>query len=524
MARDLTKEVLVRAGQALRRDPAQRGRALCFAVAAGAAALATGLQALLGPSMWSLEPFLPFLLGVMLSAWFGGFAPGMLATVLGCVASTYFLRSTPGSAGLPLALLIVLFLVVGAVVSSLFEKLHGQTRRLGQLLEAEQRAREEAELANRRRDEFLAALSHELRNPLNAIVGWAHVLQAAPLEPAEVAQGVEAILRSARSQTRLIEDLHDLSRILSGKMHLNFLPVELRGVVESAISSARTAAEAKAIHLQASLAPVGRLDADAERLQQALRGLLTSALRSTPPGGVVEISLDQQGAEARIVVKDNGAGLSADLLPLTFERFFHPDSSSRRQFGSLGLELAIARGLVELHRGTLRAESAGEGKGTAFFITLPATVPSPGALGRSPMAPNGPLLLEGLRVLVVEDDSDTRALIETILAGHKALVKTAASAAEGLREVSDFRPDVLLSDIGMPEQDGFDLIRSVRALGPDHGGGIPAAALTAFVRGEDRQRALDAGFQVHVPKPIGPADLVRVVADLAGRRAVTSGH
>ncbi|HEV7517433.1 MAG TPA: PAS domain-containing protein [Thermoanaerobaculia bacterium] len=394
----------------------------------------------------------------------------------------------------------------------------------GRLLARAEEARHEAEVANRTKDEFLATLSHELRTPLNAILGWAQMLRLRPGEPEIAERGLDIIARSVRSQTQLIEDLLDVSRITSGKMRLDVQPIELVPVVEAALESIRPAAEAKGIRLQRVFDPLGPVHGDPDRLQQVVWNLLANAVKFTPKGGRVQVLVTRVNSHVEIVVADSGVGITPEFLPHVFERFRQSDSSSRRQFGGLGLGLAIVRHLVELHGGTVEARSAGEGQGAVFTVCLPlAALPPALPERRHPKADLGDGRglpgpgLAGIKVLVVEDDPDTRELILRVLADHAAEVTAVASAREGLAALESQRPDVLLSDIEMPGEDGYSLIAKVRALPRERGGATPAAALTAFARGEDRRRALQAGFQLHVAKPVEPAELATVVANLAGR-------
>jgi CheY-like chemotaxis protein len=301
--------------------------------------------------------------------------------------------------------------------------------------------------------------------------------------------------------------------------------LDLVPVVEAALASIRPAAGAKAIELRATLGPAARVKGDPDRLEQAVRGLLSNAVKFTPQGGTIEVRVQRTPADLQVVVRDSGMGIAPDLLPQIFEPSWQAADATRRRHGGLGLGLTIVRGLLDLHGGAVSAESAGEGKGATFILSVPAVDPQPSeaaapGLARDQAGADDSASLKGLRVLVVEDDPDTRALIEMILLGYEARVETAGSAKEALEQLGSFRPDVILSDIGMPDEDGYDLIRQVRGLESAEGGAIPAAALTAFARAEDRRRALEAGFQMHVPKPIAPNDLFKVVATLAGSHRI----
>ena len=395
--------------------------------------------------------------------------------------------------------------------------------RNARLLEREQRAREEAEAANRIKDEFLATLSHELRTPLNAVLGWAITLRSGRLDKATAERALDAIERNARAQSQLIEDLLDISRIVTGKLRLDVRPVEPAAVIEAALDAVRHAAESKAIALETLLDDrAGPVYADPDRLQQVIWNLLTNAIKFTPPGGRVEVRLERAGSAVQIVVQDTGQGITPELLPLVFDRFRQADSSSTRAHGGLGIGLALVRHLVELQGGRVGAESDGPGKGATFRVWLPLLAPLPedvdGRQLQRRLTSAGPLgSLGGVRVLVVEDEPDALELFEGILATSGAEVRTASGAAAALQTLAGWRPDVIVSDVEMPHEDGYAFIRRVRALSPERGGGTPAVAVTAHGSLEDRVRALAAGFQTHLPKPVEPAELVAVVAALLQR-------
>jgi PAS domain S-box-containing protein len=389
---------------------------------------------------------------------------------------------------------------------------------------------EEAREANRMKDEFLAMLSHELRTPLSAIVGWAHMLRTGGLDEATVARAIETIDRNAKVQNQLIEDILDVSRIVAGKFHLEMRPVDLVRIVEAACDTVAPAAATKGVavrqDLDSTVKPCCPAIGDPDRLQQVVWNLLTNAIKFTPKGGAVTVAvrrLDTSPAEFEIVVTDTGNGISADFLPHIFERFRQAGTGARRQ-GGLGLGLSIVRHIVESHGGTVMATSGGEGKGSSFTIHLP--VVEMGADGQRvpPVSHEESGLdesprLDGVRVLVVEDEPDARHLLAAVLQKRGARVFMASTAAEALEMLQRERPDVLLSDIALEDEDGYSLIRRVRSLPQDQGGRIPAAALTSYGRLEDRMRALSAGFQLHAAKPVEPAELVAVVASLAGKSA-----
>ncbi len=413
------------------------------------------------------------------------------------------------------------------------------------LIASLQQQTEQLQEANRMKDEFLAILSHELRSPLNAILGWAQLLRTRKLSETQTAKAMETIERNARSQTQLIEDLLDISRMIRGKLNLNVRTCDLVPLIESAIETVKLAAQAKEIDLQLSLTQQHNsqflVSGDNERLQQVIWNLLSNAIKFTPSGGKVEIRLSQSigngqrlashlnqppsmTSYAQIQVIDTGIGISPEFLPYVFDRFRQADSSSTRSYGGLGLGLAIVRHLVELHGGTVHVDSQGKEQGTTFAVNLPLLIPSGTAISESTSSQEvdvvslspGPSLL-GVRVLVVDDEIDTREFITTVLQQCQAQVQAVGSVPEALQVISQWLPDVLVSDIGMPEEDGYSLIRKLRSQPPEKGGRIPAAAITAYARAEDRMRAIQEGFQLHLPKPIEPAELATVVASLVGR-------
>lgn len=394
------------------------------------------------------------------------------------------------------------------------------------LLEREREARAQAEQANRSKDEFLAMVSHELRTPLNAMLGWARMLSSGTLDKARQQRGLEVIERNAIAQAQLIEDLLDVSRIVHGKLKLEVSRIDFRQVVEAAIDAVRPTIDSKNIRLEAVIAPtLGPISGDARRLQQVVWNLLANAAKFTPKGGLIGIDLRGVGARVQLSVSDNGRGIAPTALPFVFERFRQADASITRAYGGLGLGLSIAKHLAELHGGTIAAESAGEGMGARFTLTLRRVVPDArgpiarelGTKGPAPSLPathEMPTELAGLRVLIVDDEPDARELASTILSQGGATVVAATSASHALSMLDEQSVDVMLSDIGMPELDGYELIRRVRQL-PTPAALIPAAALTAFTRIEDRHRAMAAGFQLHISKPIEPAELTAAVACLA---------
>jgi signal transduction histidine kinase/ActR/RegA family two-component response regulator len=391
---------------------------------------------------------------------------------------------------------------------------------------------EEAEAANRTKDEFLATMSHELRTPMTAILGWAQLMRSNMLKETDFSHALEIVERNARAQTKLIDDLLDISRIITGKLRLDVRVVDLAAVIEAVLDSLRPTAEARAIRLQPLLDPqAGPVSGDTDRLQQVVWNLVSNAIKFTPKGGRVQVMLARINSHVEITVSDSGKGISPEFLPHVFDRFRQADGSTTRRQGGLGLGLSIVRQLVELHGGMVSVESEGEGQGATFIVQLPLMATRRSDAGaatqrRHPTAGGDtsfdcPPSLAGLRVLVVDDEPDTRGLLRKVLEGCGSEVTTAGSTAEAMEAIARAKPDVLISDIGMPEEDGYQLIGKMRALEASLADRIPAIALTAYARVEDRVRALNAGFQVHVPKPIEPAELVAVVASLTGRTGKT---
>lgn len=393
----------------------------------------------------------------------------------------------------------------------------------GQLLVRAERARADAEAANRIKDEFLATLSHELRTPLTSLLGWACVLRSANRDEDLINQGLEAIERNARIQAQLIDDLLDVSRIVSGKLHLNVRPLEISSVIQAAMNVVLPAAHAKDLSLQYWAQPgLGAISADPARLQQIIWNLLSNAVKFTPRGGSIKVRLEQEDAYARVSITDTGLGIEPEFLLSVFDRFRQADSSTTRNYGGLGLGLAIVRHLVELHGGTVQAESEGVGKGASFsvmFPLLPERIEVPAANLSGEMLRQDFNSLKGLRVLLVDDEPEARKVFSTVIQRNGAEVKACETAGEALETLKDWRPDVLMSDIAMPDEDGYSLIGKVRSLPQEKGGATPAAALTAYARDEDRKRALDAGYQMHIAKPVSSGQLINVIARLTGRLA-----
>jgi signal transduction histidine kinase/ActR/RegA family two-component response regulator len=384
-------------------------------------------------------------------------------------------------------------------------------------LRVEASGRAEAESSNRAKDEFIAMISHELRTPLGAILIWAQLLKSDDLDAGAVARAVGMIERSTKTLAQIIDDLLDASRIIAGKLTFETRPLELRLVIDAALDAASPAAEAKGVLLERSLpGPLPPVSGDAGRLQQVVGNLLANAVKFTPEGGRIEVRLARSGSTAHITIVDTGTGINPEFLPFIFERFRQADTTSTRKQKGLGLGLAIARQIVQLHGGTIEASSAGEGRGSTFTVKLPllasgSPVISP-PVARTEERAAGTPMLDGITVLVVDDEEDAREAMAVLLGQAGARVISVAGAAEALDTLDRERPDVLLSDIAMPGEDGYALIRRVRSRPGETGGRIPAAALTAYATLEDRAKAIRAGYDEHIPKPVDPTRLIGAVA------------
>ena len=394
------------------------------------------------------------------------------------------------------------------------------------LLERERQARGDAVAANRLKDDFLATLSHELRTPLNAILGYSRMLRSGVVDQERQARALEIVERNAAALSRMVADVLDVSRIVAGKVRLDIQPIDLTLAIEEAIATIRPAAEVKGVRLQTVLDAVnGPVLGDADRLQQVMWNLLSNAVRFTPRGGLVQVRLHQIGSDLEIVVSDTGAGITPEFLPHVFERFRQADSRLSREYGGLGLGLAISRELVELHGGTIRAESAGSGKGATFFVRLLQSPSSDGQFdiveerrrAEPSTLPALPVDLTGLQILIVDDDRDALTLMREVLESAGATVTSADSGRAALEVLDRFVPHAIVSDLGMPGMDGFELLAQLRQSPVESRRKIPVAALTAYARSEDRTRSLKSGFQIHLAKPIDPRELVAVVAMLASR-------
>jgi signal transduction histidine kinase len=391
-------------------------------------------------------------------------------------------------------------------------------RERDELLQLEKRARSEAEFANRAKDEFVAVLSHELRTPLTAILGWVKLLRGYDLDDEKRHKALEIIERNTKNQARLIEDLLEISRIITGKLVLNIGEVHLQRVIEAALETLRPAAEAKNINLNVQLTSSELVRGDASRLQQVIFNLLSNAIKFTPKGGCLDLRLEREGTYALLTVRDNGVGIEPEFLPFVFDRFRQADASTTRLYQGLGLGLAIVRHLVELHGGTVQVASEGKGKGAIFTVRLPVAAikeKEPASPVPEPAAPQKNLLLAGLRILVVEDEPDSRELLTILLKEHGAEVRSAGSYDDALEQLALFRPNLLLSDIGLPGKDGYALVRALRARKPEEGGKITAIALSAYAKHEDRLKSLTAGYQAHIAKPVDPEELVALIGNFA---------
>lgn len=388
-------------------------------------------------------------------------------------------------------------------------------------------ARAEAETANRLKDEFLAILSHELRTPLSAILGWAGVLGGGQLDPARTASAIHTIERNARMLAQIIDDLLDVSRIIAGKVSIDPVPVALVAVIQGAVDEVRLVAEAKAVNVIFTCPAVpGPVEGDTLRLQQVVANLLSNAVKFTPSGGEIDVRLTSTDSEVEIQVADTGQGIAPEFLPRIFDRFSQADTAATPRRGGIGLGLAIVKALVELHGGTVRADSPGPGQGATFTVRIPVLARRDAAEVKDAGVPDAAVVaaaplprLDGIGVLVAEDDADVRHVLTVILELAGAKVMAVNSVRGALRALTDVQPDVLVTDIGMPDQDGYALIRHLRAREGGAGGGLPAIALTGYVTVEDRARLLAAGFQLHLRKPADPSELVAAVALLATRRA-----
>jgi len=478
-----------------------------IAVVVACVSTATLLRLLLQPVLGPRAVFLLAILAVALSAHLAGLTAGLGTALLAIPLAAALFMERPGPGDTPAWFQIFLPLFLAVFLSLLGGRFHDMVRELDQALRRERAARTEAEQANRARDEFVAVLSHELRSPLNAIVGWAHVLKDRIRDP-DAARGIETILRNADHQVRLISDVTDLSRGIAGKLALERDLLDVRSVVDQAVDSARLSAKARAIRLSVALpdAPLP-VRGDPARLRQVFWNLLSNAIKFSSPGATVRVSAGRDGEQVVVKVSDQGQGIGPEFLSHVFDLFRQEDATRSRNQNGLGIGLAIVRHLTEAHGGTVAAGSEGPGMGAEFTVTLPSAVSgleevAPGVTGQPQLA--------GVRVLVVDDDRDTRDLLTRSLAEMGAIVVSASSAAEARRELGKQRPDAIVSDIGMPDEDGLAFVRSLKK---DEGHArIPAIALTAYASSRDREEVLAAGYCEHVPKPAPPHQIARVIA------------
>jgi signal transduction histidine kinase/ActR/RegA family two-component response regulator len=502
--------------------------------------LALASFALILVASFAMERVLPFridltsmiIIAMIASAWYLGLGPGMMLAIILELTLDYFTRPPLAfNSAVIIFNRMVLFSSVVWFASSrrtAEKKLREQSELLQAALESERWARSKAEQADRLKDEFLATVSHELRTPLSAILGWAAMLNLGELEEETVRTGLTVIERNAKAQADIINDILDVSRIITGKLRIDSRPIELEPTIRAAVETLQLAANAKGITLYFSFDPEpGLVVGDPDRLQQVIWNLVANAIKFTPNEGQAKIRLRRAGSQIELTVSDNGIGISNDFLPHVFDRFRQADASTTRKHGGLGLGLAIVRHLVELHGGSVSAESKGVGKGAQFTVRLPvASWESAPGDTRSQVSEEAlknivssePVDLSGLRVLLVDDEPDTLEVLRAILNQFGATVRGAGSSSDALETFLQWKPDVLVSDLGMPGEDGFALIGKVRALTAEQGGDIPAAALTAHVRDEDRVQALTSGYQTHIKKPVDPTKLAAAVASL-GRKA-----
>lgn len=418
---------------------------------------------------------------------------------------------------------------IGSEIGQFIQKRRAEMDREN-LLRREKKLREEAETASKLKDEFLATVSHELRTPLNSILGWSQLVLRDNISSDEKQMALETIHRNARSQAQLIDDLLDTSRLITGNLLLNLSPTAIAPVIQAAVDVVRPAADAKGVSITTDFDPeIDTLTCDSQRLQQMVWNLLTNAVKFTPADGFVNVSLKRSDSSAAITIKDSGSGIAPDFLPFVFDRFRQQDSSSTRKHEGLGLGLAIVRHLAELHGGSASVESEGKGKGATFTLTLPLNTSAPASERKVDTVVDRPFgqvpatALDGVRILIVDDDEDACSMLKYALGVFGAKVDTSSSVSEAFELISDRLPDVLLTDINMPEEDGYSLLKKLRQREPNQGADIPAIALTAMARPEDSERALSAGFQMHISKPVEIEELSLAIVELVGRKVDSNG-
>jgi signal transduction histidine kinase/CheY-like chemotaxis protein len=491
----------------------------------GPLGLAVGLRLLLEPVLAGKSPFLLLTVAVMVGTVYGGLVVGLTATALGAAAGLFFLAegtTLQGALGEGRSVQLSLYLLCCCGITAFLEMVRQYRIRTEKFAEEQGRLAEELARANRLKDEFLATLSHELRTPLSAIVGWSDLLIKGGLAPEGVERAVETIHRNARIQVQLISDLLDLSSITSGKTRLQPRVVNAHEIASAAADTLRPAAQAKQIDLSVRFGGSAPVWADPDRLHQVVWNLLSNAVKFTPRHGQVVVSVSVEGNQTRIKVEDTGPGIRPDFLGHVFDRFRQDNSSRTRVHGGLGLGLAIVKHLVELHGGTVRADNRTDGTGAVFEVILPRldaarsdTDTQRAAADAAPRRQGQPL--SGVRVLIVDDDADFRAIVQSALAGRGAEVAAAESVGAAMKSISERRPDVVLTDIAMPEEDGYDLLRCVESVTGGRPGFIHTVAVSAYATAPERARALEAGFEMHLAKPVDADDLTQAIESLVGR-------
>lgn len=502
--------------------PVSAARAVTLTVVAVAAAFAVRLA--LRPAIGDASPFLVFTPAVMTAAFYGGAAAGVLATILSALLGSHFFLQALGEPSVERWDRIALFVLVGALITLLSAMIRSTRKRLGESLWREQKARADAESANQVKDEFLALVSHELQTPASVVLGWASMIRTRHLTGEALDRALRAIEQNAAVQSKLVEDVLDTSRIVSGTMRFEPREVNLAAIVSAAVEQMRPSMEGHHLHLELDqVHDEWPVVADPVRLQQVFTNLLSNALKFTPGGGRVSVALTRSDAHATVAVSDTGIGIARDFLPRVFDRFEqdpHTLAYSRR---GLGLGLSICRHFVEQHGGTIAASSEGPGMGSTFSVTLPLA-PRRAARPETRLARVGSDALRSISVLLVEDDEDTRVLLTNVLESYGARVNASPSAADALQALAEGEWDVLLCDLRMPNQDGFAFIREIRSRTDDHIASVPAASITASRLADDRDRALMAGYQLHLQKPVDPDELAAAVLALARPPADTVIH
>jgi signal transduction histidine kinase len=491
---------------------------LRFAVALAAVGAVLVIDYFFGSLIDDGSHFLLLGTAVMASAWFAGTGPALLATVVGALAGAW---DGPGSVDNVRATQahLALFMVQGLLLTALVSELRRARRDAEHEANVAREARRESEAAGRMKDEFLATISHELRTPLNSVLGWLHLLRTGKLDSATSVRGFESVERNVRLQAQLTSNLLDVSKVLTGQLRLDSRPVSLSDAARQAVIAATPAAQAKGVRVTSDI-PDGSIAVlgDSTRLRQVVWHLLANAVKFTPGGGAVGLTVRQSTDQATLTVSDSGPGIDRDFLPRIFDRFTQEDPSPTRTAGGLGVGLSLVRDLVELHGGRIEARNNDDGSGAEFTASFPLHVGEMAESGAVPAAspPSSPPL-DGLRVLVLDQDADGRDLLRTVLQQRGAAVRTAVSVADALESLESWRPDILVSDSGTPEHDSYALVGKVRSLESDRGGRIPAAALTAFARTDERMRRMLEAFQCDLPKPVEPSTLTAEIARLTGR-------